>query len=76
MGDVISGDVFISYDTIKSNALEYSNGSVIDELDRVVIHGALHLVGFNDKTDIDQLEMTKQEDAALLLRDNVSRETT
>jgi len=76
VGDVISGDVFISYDTIKSNALEYSNGSVIDELDRVIIHGALHLVGFNDKTDIDQLEMTKQEDAALLLRDNVSRETT
>jgi len=73
--DVISGDVFISYDTIKSNAVEYSNGSVQDELDRVVIHGVLHLIGFNDKTEELQIEMTKQEDAALVLRDNVSRET-
>ena len=73
--DVISGDVFISYDTIKSNAVEYSNGSVQDELDRVVIHGVLHLIGFNDKTEELQVEMTKQEDIALLLRDNVSRET-
>ena len=75
VGDVVSGDVFISYDTIISNALEFSNGSVVDELDRVVIHGVLHLIGFNDKTDKDQLEMTKQEDASLVLRDIVSRET-
>jgi probable rRNA maturation factor len=75
VGDVISGDVFISYDTIKSNALEFSNGSVVDELDRVVIHGVLHLIGFNDKTDEDQIEMTKQEDASLVLRESVSRET-
>lgn len=74
-GDVVSGDVFISYDTIISNALEFSNGSVVDELDRVVIHGVLHLIGFNDKTDKDQLEMTKQEDASLVLREIVSRET-
>lgn len=73
--DVISGDVFISYDTIKSNAVEFSNGSVSEELERVIIHGVLHLVGFNDKTDEDQLEMTKQEDLALVWRDNVSRET-
>jgi probable rRNA maturation factor len=73
--EVISGDIFISYDTIKSNALEYSNGNVIDELDRVVIHGVLHLIGFNDKTEIDQLEMTRQENLALTLRGNVSRET-
>jgi rRNA maturation RNase YbeY len=71
----ISGDVFISYDTIKSNAIEFSNGSVADELDRVIIHGVLHLIGFNDKTDKDQMEMTKQEDASLELRGNVSRET-
>ncbi len=73
--DIINGDIFISYDTIKSNALEYSNGNVNEELDRVVIHGVLHLIGFNDKSDEEQLEMTKQEDAALLKRDDVSRET-
>lgn len=74
-GNNISGDVFISYDTIKSNAEEFSKGVVSDELERVVIHGVLHLIGFNDKTDEDQNEMTKQEDFALSLRDNVSRET-
>lgn len=73
--DVISGDVFISYDTIQSNAIEFSKGSVLDELDRVIIHGILHLIGFNDKTDEEQLEMTKQEDLALVWRDDVSRET-
>jgi len=74
-GDKINGDVFISYDTIKSNAVEYSNGNLRNELDRVVIHGVLHLIGFNDKSDEEQLEMTRQEDAALLKRDDVSRET-
>jgi len=73
--ETISGDVFISYDTIKSNAMEFSNGSVNDELERVVIHGVLHLIGFNDKTDVDQKEMTKQEDVALSWREDVSRET-
>ncbi len=73
-GDVISGDVFISLDTVRDNANEFSKGDFYEELDRVVIHGVLHLIGFNDKTDVDQIEMTKQEDYALSLRD-VSRET-
>tara|TARA_B100000809_G_C15049844_1_gene498575 strand:+ start:18 stop:494 length:477 start_codon:yes stop_codon:yes gene_type:complete len=73
--NVLSADIFISYDTVKSNAVEYSDGNIIDELDRVVIHGILHLIGFNDKTDMEQEEMTKQEDLALGIRGNVSRET-
>ena len=73
--DSISGDIFISYDTVKSNAAEYSNGNITEELERVIIHGVLHLIGFNDKTDKEQEEMTKQEDLALCLRANVSRET-
>jgi len=73
--DTISGDIFISYDTIKSNAIEYSNGDINEEMDRVIIHGVLHLIGFNDKTKKQQNEMTKQEDLALTLRGNVSRET-
>jgi len=71
----ISGDIFISYDTIKSNAIEFSSGNTQEELARVIIHGVLHLIGFNDKTEKDQLEMTKQENNALKLRTNVSRET-
>lgn len=74
--NVVSGDIFISYDTIKSNALEFSDGVISDELERVVIHGVLHLVGFNDKTEKDQIEMTMEEDKALGWRDNVSRETS
>ena len=74
IGDVVSGDLFISYDRVVDNAKKYSNGVIKDELDRVVIHGVLHLIGFNDKTDGDQKEMTKQENIALLKR-NVSRET-
>jgi probable rRNA maturation factor len=74
-GNEISGDIFISYDTVMSNAVDYSDGNVKDELDRVIIHGVLHLIGFNDKTELDQNEMTKQEDLALMLRENVSRET-
>lgn len=72
--DIINGDIFISLDTVTDNALEFSNGSFIDELDRVVIHGVLHLIGFNDKTNIEQQEMTKQENIALNLR-GVSCET-
>jgi len=74
-GELISGDIFISYDTIMSNAVEFSNGNISEELERVIIHGVLHLIGFNDKSDEQQEEMTKQEDFALTLRDNVSRET-
>jgi rRNA maturation RNase YbeY len=74
INSIINGDVFISLDTVNENAKEYSNGSFFDELDRVVIHGVLHLIGFNDKSKNEQEEMTKQENIALELR-NVSRET-
>ena len=65
VNDTVNGDIYISYDTVKSNAIEYSKGNVKDELDRVIIHGILHLIGFNDKTDAEQKEMTKMEDWAL-----------
>ena len=73
--NIISGDIFISYDTVKSNAVEYSNGNINDELDRVIIHGVLHLIGYNDKNKEEQAEMTIQENKALVLREDVSRET-
>ena len=57
----ISGDLFISVDRIKDNAKEYDI-SFIKELYRVVFHGVLHLVGYNDKTDAEQEIMTEKED--------------
>lgn len=62
--DVIEGDIFISVDRIKDNAISL-NQSFDDELLRVLAHGLLHLIGFNDKTDEDQEEMTRQENISI-----------
>lgn len=63
----LTGDVFISVDTVRDNALEYQ-ATFVDELHRVMAHGALHLVGYNDHTEKQQKEMRHQEDVALHLR--------
>lgn len=64
----ISGDIFISIDTVKSNA-EGLKTSFEEELHRVIIHGILHLCGQDDKTDESQAEMTEKENNALNLLD-------
>ncbi|UKN00547.1 rRNA maturation RNase YbeY [Paracrocinitomix mangrovi] len=64
----LSGDMFISLDRVKDNAKEFGNGSFHDELCRVVVHGLLHLGGFNDKSNEDEVEMRKQEELCLSLR--------
>lgn len=63
---VISGDIFISVDTVKSNA-ESLKTDFFEELHRVIIHGILHLCGQDDKTEKSQKEMSKKEDEALNL---------
>lgn len=63
-GDIISGDIFISLDTVRSNAEQYK-ADYNEELHRVIIHGVLHLCGINDKTDEEQEQMTKSENEAL-----------
>jgi len=65
-GDVLSGDLFISLDTIKSNAEKYET-NYTEELYRVIIHGVLHLCGFNDKTSEDVKCMRQKEDESLRL---------
>lgn len=60
----IEGDIFISIDRIKDNASNL-NQSFDNELLRVLAHGLLHLIGFNDKTDKDQEEMTIQENISI-----------
>ena len=66
-GDVLSGDLIISVDTVRANAEEYGAASFDEELHRVIIHGVLHLIGFDDHTPEDQAEMRRQENAALEL---------
>ncbi|MCQ2235633.1 MAG: rRNA maturation RNase YbeY [Bacteroidales bacterium] len=64
--NVCSGDMFISVDTVKSNA-ELFNSTYINELHRVVIHGVLHLCGLKDKSPKDEKKMRAAEDKALSL---------
>ena len=62
----ISGDIFISLDTVKSNADQF--GTDYDtELNRIIIHGILHLCGINDKAPGEREHMTECENKALLL---------
>ncbi|WP_428327793.1 rRNA maturation RNase YbeY [Mucilaginibacter sp.] len=58
---VIVGDIFISIERIRENAGKFSLTET-DELHRVIIHGALHLVGYTDKTPADKKKMTLKED--------------
>ena len=60
----ISGDIFISLDTVSSNAEKFGV-SYENELHRVIIHGILHLCGINDKTPEEREIMKKCEDEAL-----------
>ena len=64
--DILSGDLFISLQTVKSNAEKYGI-NYPEELYRVMIHGILHLCGFNDKTPKDEKRMRQKEDEALRL---------
>ncbi len=61
---IVSGDLFISKDRVGENAKEF-NAKFNDEINRVVIHGVLHLIGYNDKTDDEQTIMTEKENKYL-----------
>lgn len=65
-GDVISGDMLISLETVRSNA-ELLGNEYAEELHRVIIHGVLHLCGLKDKTPEDEANMRAAEDQALSL---------
>ncbi len=57
----ISGDLFISIETVKSNS-SLLNIKFEDEINRVIVHGILHLLGFDDSTNNQKEEMTQIED--------------
>ena len=60
----ISGDLLISLDTVKSNSEEYKT-DFFNELHRVIIHGILHLIGFDDKTPELRENIREEENKAL-----------
>lgn len=66
-GDKISGDIFISIDTVRSNAEQFGT-DYDEELHRIIIHGVLHLCGINDKGPGEREIMTCHENEALKLR--------
>lgn len=64
--DIVSGDVVISLDTVRSNA-ELFGKKYDDELHRVIIHGILHLCGINDKGPGEREIMEAAENKALAM---------
>ena len=69
-GDMLSGDLFISVDTVRENALTYGAGFE-EELHRVIVHGLLHLIGYDDHTKEDIAVMRSKENYYLSLRELV-----
>ena len=60
-GDMISSDIIISVERVMENSSIFEN-SFSEELNRVMIHGILHLIGYNDKTDGEKEIIRKKED--------------
>ena len=60
-GDIISSDIMISIERVMENSSIFEN-SFSEELNRVIIHGILHLIGYNDKTDGEKEIIRKKED--------------
>ena len=69
-GDRLSGDLFISVDSVRENSLEFGTG-FDEELNRVIVHGILHLIGYDDHADSDVALMRKKENYYLSLRELV-----
>jgi rRNA maturation RNase YbeY len=63
----IEGDIFISVERVRENA-DTRQIAFEDELNRVMVHGVLHLIGYKDKSNDDKALMRKKEDAYLSLR--------
>lgn len=69
-GDRLSGDLFISIDSVRENAITYGT-EFADELNRVIVHGLLHLIGYDDHTKADIATMRSKENYYLSLRELV-----
>jgi probable rRNA maturation factor len=58
---IVSGDIYISIQRVRENAIVFKQ-RIDDELHRVVIHGVLHLLGYNDSTKAEKKRMSAKED--------------
>ncbi len=65
--NLINGDIFISVDRVKENSGVY-NVDYYTELDRVILHGVLHLIGYTDSRPDEKLIMQQKENAYLQIR--------
>jgi len=66
MGNLISGDIFISTERVKDNAVDF-NVAFEEELKRVMAHGVLHYCGYKDKTEEDTAVMRAKEEEKIAL---------
>lgn len=66
-GNILSGDLFISVDSVKENSIFYKT-DFDEELNRVIVHGFLHLIGYDDHSDEDQKMMRSKENYYLEVR--------
>lgn len=64
VGNIISGDLFISLETVETNAIKY-NTTLEKEMNRVIVHGVLHLLGYTDDGEENKTVMRQEEDKAL-----------
>ena len=69
-GDRLNGDLFISVDSVRENAAFYWT-EFENELNRVIVHGLLHLIGYDDHTKKDIAVMRAKENYYLSLRELV-----
>lgn len=69
-GNRLSGDLFISVDSVRENASFYGT-EFADELNRVIVHGLLHLIGYDDHAEEDIALMRAKENYYLSQRGNV-----
>lgn len=68
--DKLNGDLFISIDSVRENALHYGT-EFETELNRVMVHGILHLIGYDDHSKKDIKIMREKEDYYLSLKDAI-----
>ena len=69
-GKVLSGDLFISVDSVRENSIEFGT-DFEEELHRVIVHGVLHLIGYDDHTEEDKKVMRQKEYYYLQMRSQI-----
>ena len=69
-GKVLSGDLFISVDSVRENSIGFGT-DFEEELHRVIVHGVLHLIGYDDHTEEDKKVMRQKENYYLQMRSQI-----